>query len=344
MNYVVFVGSYASADQPGIYAFSFDDEDGTLKLLTQCDGIERPSFLALARANTLLFSVSEANGGAVWVCDLDRGSGEITPRQQQPSGGDWPCHLATDNAGSAVFVANYGSGTAARLPLATDGSLGPMSGFVQHSGSGPNADRQEGPHAHSTTLTPDGRFAVVADLGIDRLMIYAIDAHGALRFHSEAATAPGAGPRHAVFHPGGSMLYVANELDCTVSAYRYDAAAGTLNVLQILPTLPDDAPETTVADIHIGPDRRLYVSNRGHNSIAVYSIGDDGLLTLLGIPSCGGDWPRNFAVAPDGRYVLVANQYSGEVVVLPVQQEGEPLGAPVARVSVPTASCVVFAV
>jgi 6-phosphogluconolactonase len=344
MNYLVLVGSYASAAQPGIWTFSFDDEDGSLKLLTQCDGIEHPSFLTLARDNTLLLSVSEANGGAVWVCDFDRVTGEITPRQSQSSGGDGPCHLASDRAGTAVFVANYGSGTAARLPLGGDGSLGPMSGFVQHSGSGPNADRQEGPHAHSTTLTADGRFAIVADLGIDRLMIYAIEPTGALRFHGEAETASGAGPRHAVFHPDGTTLYVANELDCTVGVYRYDAEVGALYAVQTIPTLPTDAPETTVADIQIGPDRRLYVSNRGHNSIAVYQIGDDGLLTLLGIPACGGNWPRNFAVSPDGKYVLVANQYSGEVVVLPVQNVGEPLGPPVASAPVPTASCVIYVV
>jgi 6-phosphogluconolactonase len=343
MNHLVLVGSYASADQPGIWAFSFDDEDGSLRLLTQCDGIERPSFLTLARDSTLLLSVSEANGGAVWVGDLDRGTGEITPRHHQPSGGDWPCHLAVDAADTAVFVANYGSGTAARLPIGADGSLGPMSGFVQHSGSGPNADRQEGPHAHSTTLTPDGRFAIVADLGLDRLMIYAFTENGALRLHGEAATAPGAGPRHAVFHPAGHTLYVANELDCTVGVFRYNGDLGALELLQSVPTLPTNAPETTVADIHIGPDRRLYVSNRGHNSIAVYQIGDDGLLTLIGIPSCGGNWPRNFAVAPAGNFVLVANQYSDEVVVLPVQHEGEPLGPVIASVSVPTASCVIFA-
>jgi 6-phosphogluconolactonase len=218
-----------------------------------------------------------------------------------------------------------------------------MSDHVQHVGSGPNKQRQEGPHAHSVTLSPDNQFALVADLGLDQIVIYKFDADaGKLSRQGEAKTRPGAGPRHLAFHPNGQWLYVSNELDNTVTWFDY--AAGTLRERQSLSSLPPGAPESGLADIHVSASgQRVYASNRGHNSLAVYDIGSDGLMTLVSIPDCGGNWPRNFALTSNGKFALVANQYSNEVCVLPVLAGTEALGATVARVPVAGASCIKFA-
>jgi len=247
--------------------------------------------------------------------------------------------------GNWLIATNYGSGNAALYPILPDGSLGAMTDFIQHHGNGPNAARQEGPHAHSSIFTPDNRFAVIADLGIDQLVIYGFDAvAGKLLPHSVVKSQPGAGPRHLVFHPNGRWFYVANELASTVAFYTYDDVNGMLIEKQYLPTIPPDSPENIVADIHLSSDeKRLYVSNRGHNSIAAFDIGENGSLSLVSISSCGGNWARNFAISPSGKFMLVANQYSNEICVLPILDGKEALGTPVARLSMTGPSCIQFA-
>lgn len=345
-----FVGGYASAEQPGIRSFLFDETTGELTAIGSFTGINNPSFLVAHPNGRWLYAVSEkgqdSHGafGEVWAFQFEREPFTIKPINHQPSRGDWPCHLQLDGTGRWLFATNYGTGNAGIYPLQADGSLGGMTDFVQHHGKGPNAARQEGPHAHSSIFTPDNRFAIIADLGIDQLVIYNFDATvGKLQSHSAISTQPGAGPRHLAFHLNGKWMYAANELDSTVTRYDYDVASSTLIERQNLPTIPSDSPENIVADIHISASgQRVYVSNRGHNSIAVYDIGTDGSLTLVTIAACGGNWPRNFALSPGGRFVLVANQYSDEICVLPVKEEKEGLGAPVARVTVTGASCIQF--
>ncbi len=347
---VVFVGGYAAPNQPGIRAFAFDEASGALTLLGAFTGIANPSFLVVHPNRRWLYAVSETSQqqdgapGRVWAFHFEREPLTISPINQQPSGGDWPCHLQLDATGRWLFVANYGTGSASVLPILDNGSLGETAELVQHHGKGVNPQRQEGPHVHSVTLTPDNGFAIVADLGIDQLVIYKFDAaSGRLKVHGQMRARPGAGPRHAAFHPNGRMVYVANELDNTVSVCDYNPENGALREVQTLNTLPPDAPENTVADLHLSSTaRRLYISNRGHNSLAVYDVNPDGRLTRLAILSCGGNWPRNFALAPGDRFVLVANQYSGEVAVLPLRVGSEELGAPVTRIAAPQASCVQF--
>jgi 6-phosphogluconolactonase len=216
--------------------------------------------------------------------------------------------------------------------------------LIQHYGSGPNSERQEGPHVHSATFSPDQRFVMVADLGIDTLVVYTFDSStGQLREPTHTSTRSGAGPRFKAFHPGGQHVYVDNELDNTVAMYEYDAENGGLRELQIVETLPPDAPESKIAGIQISPaGDRLYVSNRGHDSISIFEIGVGGLLTRLAIRPCGGRSPRHIAISPSGRFLLVANQESDEVVVLPVLDGVEGLGAPVSRINALGASCVRF--
>ncbi len=347
----LFVGGYAPADQPGIHAFDFDDVTGELTPRGSFTGVANPSFLVLHPNGRWLYAVSETglgdsgSHGAVGAFQITGGSSILQPiNQYQSTHGDWPCHLQIDGTGRWVLASNYGSGDVVVLPILEDGGLGEMSAFVQHAGHGPNQARQEGPHAHSTTITPDNRFAIVADLGIDQLVIYAFDEKsGQLRQHALTHTRPGAGPRHATFDQDGQHLYVANELDSTVTVYEYDALNGSLSELQTLDTLPPGAPENIVADIHISSSgQRVYVSNRGHNSVAVYAVEADGRLTRLAIPSCGGKWPRNFALAPGGRFILVANEQSNEIAVLPILAGTAELGKPVAQATVPRPTCVQF--
>lgn len=353
--YLVYASGYATAGTPGIHAFRFDYLSDELAPRWSFAGIANPSFLLPHPNGRWLYAVSETSQqqdgvpGGVWALALaDQESGPETLNQQM-SGGDWPCHLALDATGRWLLISNYGSGTVGVFPILENGALGEMSELIQHYGSGPNAERQEGPHTHSTIFSPDNRFILVADLGIDQIVTYTFDsANGKLNRHGQTHTSPGAGPRHMAFHPNGRYFYVANELDNTVAAYDYSAENGTLSVRQTLSTLPPGAPENTVADIHFSSQGDLlYVSNRGHDSIATYAVAEDGYLDLLSIKPCGGRGPRNFAVSPDDASWLVANQQSNELVVMPAYKEDrddpEP-GELYITVAVPGASCVQFAI
>jgi 6-phosphogluconolactonase len=347
---LLFIGGYTPAAEPGIQAYHFDASTGALTARGSCTGIHNPGYLVVHPNRRWLFAVSETSQagdgtyGAVWALRFEAEPFSLRPVNHQSSRGDAPCHLRLDHTGRWLFVSNYTSGSAGVLPIQDDGSLGDLTDFVQHHGHGPNADRQEGPHAHSTIVSPDNRFVIVADLGLDQLVIYGFDAQaGKLHPHSQGTARPGAGPRHMTFHPGGQILYVVNELNSTVAAYDYDAAGGTLRERQALDMLPPGAPENTAADIHLSASgKRLYASNRGHNSIAVYEVDRAGGLERLDVVSCGGNWPRNFALAPGGHYMLVANQYSGVVSVLPLGEGGAEIGTAVTSAAVPQAACIQF--
>ena len=347
---LIFASRYAPANQSGIQAFMFNKTNGALDTHGSFTGILNPSFILVHPNGKWLYAVSETGqgsdgvAGSVCALNFEREPFSMRLLNQQTTRGDWPCHLRLDGTGKWLIATNYGTGNAAIYPIQADGSLGEMTDFVQHQGKGPNTARQEGPHAHSSIFTPDNRFVIIADLGIDQLVIYKFDSStGKLSLHSAVHTTPGAGPRHLVFHPNGKRLYAANELNSTVTLYEYDATNGSLIEQQSIPTIPSDAPENIVADIHLDTSgKKLYVSNRGHNSIAVYDVNTDGSLALVSIPACGGNWPRNFALSPNGQFVLVANQYSNEVCVMPLISGKEAIGAPVARATLAGASCVQF--
>lgn len=347
---LLLASGYSTAEQPGIQAFLFNESTGELTARGSFTGINVPSFLIVHPNKQWVYAVSETGEnshgavGEVWAFQLERESFLIKSINRQTSRGDWPCHLQLDGTGRWLITTNYGTGSAAIYPLLPDGSLREMTDFVQHHGTGPNTERQEGPHTHSSIFTPDNRFVIIADLGIDQLVVYEFDeTAGKLSEHSIVKSQPGAGPRHLVFHPNGRWFYAANELASTVTFYEYNEVEGMLVEKQTLPTLPPDAPENTVADIHLSGDgKRLYVSNRGHNSIAVFDINDSGSLSLISIPSCGGNWPRNFAISPTGQFMLVANQYSNEISVLPILGGKKALGTPVSRIAMTGASCLQF--
>lgn len=344
-QYLVYMGSYAAAQEPGIYAFRFDTATGELSAEWSFAGITNPSFLALHPSGRWLYAVSEMSqhqegkSGEVWSLRLSGVGSAPQPLNHLESGGDWPCHLVIDATGRWLLVSNYGSGTVGVLPILEHGELGTMTDLARHRGSGPNPERQEGPHAHSTILTPDNRFAIVADLGIDSLVIYSFDAaNGHLSPHEQVVARPGSGPRHMVFHPNGQHLYVAHELDNTVVVYDYHSESGRLVERQTIETLPPGAPESLVADIHLAPaGNRLYVSNRGDDSLASFAVAADGRMEQRAIGTCGGSWPRNFALAPGNRFVLIANQHSNEITVL---DGTETPAVPCSRVAIPGAAFV----
>ena len=344
--HIVYAGSYAPTNKPAIYEYAFDPETGSLTPRGSFMGIENPSFLALSPNGHALYAVSETGGrnnpGSVYALQLVGPPSKWRILGKQLSEGDAPCHLAIDPAGKWLIVSNYGSGTVTTLPILDDGALGKQTDVVRHKGTGKDPQRQEGPHAHSATLTPDRRFVIAADLGTDELYIYRLDhAAGKLIEHARVKTAAGSGPRHLAFHPSKPVVYVANELGNTVAVYAYDAEAGSLKELQVLSTVPEGATGSA-GDIHVSPGGdRVYVSNRGHDSIATFEVKADGTLALLATPPCGGAGPRNFAISPENRFVLVANQNSGEITVLPVLPE--TLGEPVTRLAVPGVSFVTFA-
>ncbi len=346
---VLYLGSYAATDQPGIYIFTCDNVTGALTACGAFTGITNPSFLVVHPHGPWLYAVSETEqqqdgtgaAGSVGAFRRTREPGTLEPLNSQASGGDLPCHLTLDATGQWVLVSNYGSGSLGVLPILADGALGEMTDLVQHQGRGPVPGRQEGPHAHSTIFTPDQRFVIVADLGIDALRMYTFDPPGRLHAHAQINARPGAGPRHMAFHPNQRYLFVANELDNTVAVYDYDATGGTLRERQIIDTLPPGVAENIVADIHVSPaGDRVYVSNRGHESITMFKVAANGQLERSAVRSCGGRWPRNFALTPDNRFLLVANQYSDQLVVLPTQQNLDTSDGSVAHAAVKAITCV----
>jgi 6-phosphogluconolactonase len=324
----VYLGTYTGEGSRGIYRSELDLETGTLAPPQLAGEIDNPSFLAIHPNGRFLYAVGEVSNfggkraGAVSAFAIDPASGKLTLLNQQSSEGSGPCHLSIPAAGTTALVANYGGGSVAALPIGADGKLGAAGSSVQHVGSSVNKSRQAGPHAHSINPSPDGRYALAADLGLDQVLVYRLDAAKAtLAPHTppHAPVTPGGGPRHLTFHPTGRFVYVNNEMLSSVTAFAYDPERATLKELQTLSTLPDGfGGNNSTAETQVTPDGRwVLVSNRGHDSIAVFAVdAATGRLTARGHASSGGKTPRNFGVDPTGRYVVAANQGSGTVVVL----------------------------
>ena len=335
---LVFVGTYSEpilfgtgqvleGKGRGIHAFHLDRETGALTPGPVAECVRNPSYLAFDPTRRFLYCVNEFKefegepSGAVSAFRIDRDTGALTHLNTRASRGTDPCHLTVDGQGRHVLVANFASGSVCVLGIRPDGSLGEATDFHQHEGSSVNPQRQAGPHAHAVEIDRANRFAFVPDLGLDRVMIYAYDAAaGRLTPNPRqpwVATAPGAGPRQLVFHPNGRFAYLINELDSTMTAFRYDEEAGTLVDLHTLGTLPQGFEgRSTCAEVQIAPSGRfLYGSNRGHDSLAIFAIGDDGRLTPMGHESTRGRVPRNFEVSPDGAFLAAANQDSDSIVL-----------------------------
>jgi 6-phosphogluconolactonase len=347
-----FFGTYTTTTSKGIYVFDYDVHSGKLTERSTLGGLGNPSFLARHPMLPVLYAVHELDSydgksqGAISALRFDPQRGQLTAINALPTDGLHPCHVAIDRTGRFGFVANYSSGSVAMYALADDGGLLERCDFVQHRGTGPDASRQEGPHAHQTVVGPDNRFLYVNDLGTDQVMIYAIDAGaGKLRPHGYARIQAGAGPRHIDFSPDARHAYVINELDNTLNAFAV-APDGSLRELQSLSTLPAGYTEVSYcADVHVSPDGRfVYGSNRGHNSIAIFARDPgSGLVSALGQTPSGGNWPRNFALAPGGRVMLVTNQESDDVFTFDVDVVTGALKRRIGKLVVPRPVCALFA-
>ena len=350
---VLYVGTYTqSGKSEGIYLYGMDPQTGTLTRMNAFKSVN-PSFLTIDRTKRFLYAVNEVgeylgkSGGAVSAYAIERPSLNLRLLNEQATNGADPCHLTIDRKGKTLLVANYTGGSLTALPVRSDGTVGMAIEVKQHEGSSIK-EQQKSPHAHCIILDQSERYALAADLGIDKVMIYRFDkATGKLTPGKQpsADLQQGAGPRHLTLHPTGRYLYVINELDSTMTAFKYNAPTGTLTQIETVSTLPSDFSGVSYcADVHVSPSGRfLYGSNRGHNSIAVFEIDQrTGKLKQLEHVSTEGDWPRNFTIDPSGRFLLVANQRTDNVVIFAIDSQSGRLKATGQIAEIPVPVCLKF--
>ncbi|MEZ5043952.1 MAG: lactonase family protein [Saprospiraceae bacterium] len=338
----LFIGTYTPKEAvpagkaSGIYVYKMDTEHGTLTKIDSIEGPLNPSYLAIHPNGRYLYAVNEmADGtdavlGQVSAFSIDAGEMKFQKLNTVSAQGDAPCHLTITPDGKHLLVANYVGGNIAAFPIASDGALGEATSVVQHEGSGPDKGRQKEPHAHMVKLFPIGENNFVSvDLGIDRVLHYQLDENtGQINGVAETPTSPGAGPRHLDFHPKSSWVYVVNELNHTIEVFHYTTILAPFERKQTISTLSEGSQaQAYPGAIKVHPNGRfLYASNRGQteeeNSIAMYQIdAENGQLTFLGVQSVNGSFPRDFEIDPSGKFLLVANQKSNNVVVYTINLE-----------------------
>ncbi len=351
-KYWVYVGTYTSKDgSKGIYRSQLDVATGKLAEPELAAELGNPTFLAISPDGKTLYSVGEVgnqgakkNEGGVHAYRIDAATGKLTKLNSNTSGGAGPCHISTDKDGKFAIAANYGGGSTAVFRLKEDGSFESRTDFVQHTGKSVNPQRQTAPHAHCGFFDETGKYALVADLGIDQVIVYGLDRATGKISPADAVKLPaGAGPRHFHLAPSNDLMFVCGELDCTVHVARIDFKSGKSKIEQTLSTLPDGKPtaKDSTAEVRIHPNGKfVYVSNRGHNSIAAFGW-DGQKLTPIGHATEGIKIPRNFNIDPTGKWMLVASQDGGNVAVFEIGADGlpRPTGNTIA---VPRPVCVKF--
>jgi 6-phosphogluconolactonase len=344
------IGTYTSGKSEGIYVYDFNTNNAGNKLLSTLK-VSNPSYLAVSPDKKIVYAVSEnaksaqgGSGGGISALAFDKDKGSLTLINDQPSGGNHPCYVVVDNTGKWVFAANYSSGSASMYGVREDGGLEPVKKLIQHEGSGADKQRQAGPHAHSTVLSPDNKYLFVQDLGLDKIMIYRFDnTKGTLTPAAQpfVKSVDGSGPRHLDFHPNKKYAYLIEEMTGTVVAFSYHD--GQLKSMQRISAIPANFKgDIGSADIHVSPDGKfVYCSNRGgSNDLTIFKIGGDGKLTLVGHQSTMGKTPRNFNFDPSGNFLLAANQESDEVVIFKVDKATGLLTDTGKRINVPKPVCV----
>ena len=352
---LVYIGTYTSgkSKSEGIYVYKLNLDSGQLKPYLTVKNVVEPSYLMIDKDRKYLYAVNETvefegkPSGAVSAFAINQKTGDLTFLNKQPSLGGAPCFITTSENGKFVLVANYLGGNVSSFPVEADGKLGASIELKQNVGTGPNKDRQEAAHAHSINLDPKNRYAMVCDLGVDKVFIYEFD-HKTGKLKPNAAqevyqTKPGAGPRHFAFHKNEKFAFLINELDSTITSLAFDAKRGTLTEIQTVKTLPETYTGTnnTCADLHISPNGKfVYGSNRGHDSIAAYKIDEKtGKLEFIEHTLTGGKTPRNFVISPDGKFLLAANQNSDSVVVFRVDEKTGKLAPTGFTAKVPSPVC-----
>jgi len=353
----VYVGTYTRQNSKGIYAYRFNPSTGKLNSVGLVAETSNPSFLAIHPNRKFLYAVNEDNtfkgerAGAVTAFSIDPKTAKLTMLNQVSSKGPGPCHLALDKTGKWLFVANYGGGSIASYPVHPDGSLGEAVSFIQHTGSSADPQRQSGPHAHSTNVSPDNHFVLVADLGLDEVLTYSIGADGKLVAGNPAfvKVTPRSGPRHMAFHPKKKFAYLVNEMAATVTTFSYDSKNGSLKELQTLSMLPADySGAKGSAEVAVHPNgKSVYASNRdvsngGRDTITTFAVDSTkGTLAVTGVTTVG-KIPRNFAIDPSGRYLFAASQDGASVLLYRIDPTTGKLTATGDKMDVPFPVCVVF--
>lgn len=355
---VVFIGTFKAEASKGIYAWTFDSDNGKLEPLGLVAAASRPFFLALHPNRRFLYAVSRPSPvdrqhiGVVLSYAIDSRNGKLTALNSLPSRGIDPAYLTVDRTGENLLVANFGTnggqGNVAVFPIRQDGGLAAASDFIQYEGTGVHPQRQQGPHSHAINATPDNQFVFVTDLGLDKLFSYRFDSRRGKLIPNDppfAALHPGAGPRHLVFHPNGRLVYVVSEIQSTITTFAFDAHAGSLKERQTISTLPAGFQGvSSAAELLVHPRGRfLYASNRGHDSVVVFSIDSQaGTLSPIEWVPSQGKTPGNFGIDPSGGWLLVANQGSDSLVLFRLDENSGRLQATGQNFAVGTPSCVKF--
>jgi len=355
-SYFMYVGTYTKegSTSKGIYAYRYDPGSAKLTSIGLAAETINPSFLAVHPNHRFLYAVNEVGdykgqkSGGVSAFAIDNVTGKLTLLNEVASGGADPCYITVDKTGKFVLVANYTGGSVSVFPVLKDGSLGEASAFVQHTGHGTDPKRQEAPHAHSIDLSPDNRFAIVDDLGLDETLVYKFDsAKGSLTLNDPpfAKADAGAGPRHLALNPNEKFAYVIHEMGSTVSVFDYDATGGVLHPVQTISTIPKGfAGLNEDAEIEVHPSGKfLYASNRGHDSIAVFAIDpNQGTLTLIEYVPTKGQSPRHFEIDPTGSLLFAENEKSDNVVIFRINQQSGRLTATGKVLDISQPVCVKF--
>lgn len=347
--------SFASSNGRGISTYIFDQDSGHLEPVAVADDVDNPTFLTISADGQTLYANSEMSAwanGIVSAYKVDQATGVLELIGRQSTLGNTPAQMSLDRSGRFLFVANYGlddrsrqglSSSISVLPVRSNGSLDSAFASVIHSGqTGPRPDRQDGPHPHAALPSPNNRFLVASDLGLDRLFVYRFDDEsGAIRKIGSAAMPPGSGPRHFVFSPAGDAIYAVNELNSTVASLSFDPVEGNLAVVAIVPAILGEGSNNHCSEIQLSRDGRfLFVANRGDDSLSIFRVGQAGQLPAPERVPCGGRTPRHFAFDPSGKFVAVANQDSDRISIFAMNEPGLRR---VCDVSEGTPTCLCFA-
>lgn len=352
---LVFVTAFAAGDEGAVHAFQFDPDSGALRLLQKTTDVEFPFFIALSPNQKFLYAIDteEFSGDKeefITAFAIEGRTGRLTKLNRQPSRGKATCYLEVDSTGKSVLAAHYTSGSVVILPALDDGSLGEATTLIEHRRStveerAGGAEPTSEPKAHCIVASPDNRLALAADLGIDQVLTYRLDPEAArLVPHPtfpRVNLPPGSGPRHLSFHPNGRWVYVINELANTMTHFVFDAESGELRPRQTIATLPSDFTGVShTADVKVSPNGKyLYGTNRGHDTIAVYRIGDEGNLSLLDFTPSRGDGPQNLLISPDGRWLFCANMPGNNLAVFKIDENSGRIQAVGEPLSIPQPSC-----
>lgn len=350
---IIYVGTFAERGSQGIYVLEFDRKTGDTKIIQTISSKKSPNFLALDPTGKFLFSTNSEGleqmpqWGSVTSYAIDQKTGKLSIINDQPSYGNDPCHVSVYPNGKWIFISNYGDGIFSILPVTKDGKLGASSQHIQFKGTSIDPDRQTGPHTHSAVPTPDGSHIYVSDLGIDKVLIYNFNNSNGTAIPAKQPffeATKGSGPRHFAMHKKGELAFLAEEMTSTLSVFKVNPNDGRLTSIFRRSTLPNDFTGTSyVADVHLNSSgTKVYVSNRGHNSIAIFDVNAvNGKVKFIKTVPCGGDWPRNFMIDPSGQFVLVANQKSDNIILFDMTDQGD-LVQTEKSISIPSPVCVEY--